>query len=210
MNLTCKTKIEKAWLVAGLSIFIAHRLLDASSHDYYSPAAPLRLFLELSMIVISFPFGGLTLFALHAAMFWCDDCRSFDFLFDWSTLLLAGYIQWFWVLPEFLRGRKLTLLDLRRTAEVVSTNSAPAVTAAATTTATTATPDPLPVALPQKTALPDTRAPRRAFDASAYVPRRAEFDEAGLTALGRVLQAQTQTAAEALPPPAEVIFPQVN
>jgi hypothetical protein len=207
MGFMCKTKIEKAWLVASVIIFITHRLLDASYSGYYSPSAPLRLWLELAMIALSFPLGGLTLFALHGAAFWCDDCRSLEFLFDWSTLLFAGYIQWFWVLPEFLRNRKLTLLDLKQPAKTISPDASPAVVEPATTpvppspVTPAVTPSPA-AALPAAAVV---AAPCPAFDAAAFAPPRAEFDEAGLTALGRVFQAQS-------PPPAhvEAIFPRVS
>lgn len=192
-----KTKIEKAWLVASVSIFLAHRLLYASSPHHYASDNPLSVWLELAMIALSFPSGWLTLFVIYDARFWCDDCRSLDFLFDWSTLLVAGYIQWFWVLPEFLRSRKLTVLDLKQTPQIVSPDSTSAVAEAATDA-------PIPAAAPV------AAAPPRAFDVAAFAPRLAEFDEAGLTALGRVLQAQNKTTAEASAPHAEVIFPQVS
>jgi hypothetical protein len=243
MGFMCKTKIEKAWLVAGVIIFITHRLLDASYPGYYSPFAPLRLWLELLMIALSFPLGGLTLFALHGAAFWCDDCRSLEFLFDWSTLLFAGYIQWFWVLPEFLRNRKLTLLDLKRLPEMISPESSPGVAVSTTpaplpvaTPAPAATPAALPAATPAAVAAPlpataslpataplpaatplaaatttTTAVAARcgAFDAAAFAPPLAEFDEAGLTALGRVIQAHAPPA-HASPAHVEAIFPRVS
>jgi hypothetical protein len=201
MGFACKSKIKKAWLVASLSIFVVYKLMGGSSFaGYYSPT-PLSPWLELAMIALSFPSGWLAMFVLHDARFWCDGCRSLDFLFDWSTLLFAGYIQWFWVLPRFLRSRKPTLLDLKGTPEIVSPNSPSTVTEPAK-----------PAALPVAT--PEAAAPRRAFDVAAFAPLLAEFDEAGLTALGRVLQAQTRTAAAEAspppPPPSEVIFPQVS
>ncbi|HEX8129785.1 MAG TPA: hypothetical protein VF527_11845 [Pyrinomonadaceae bacterium] len=232
MRFVCKTKIEKAWLWTSVSIFVAHRLLENSSSGYYSSADPLRLWLELAMIVLSFPFGGLALLALHVALFWCDDCRNLDFLFDWSTLLFAGYIQWFWVLPEFLRNRKLTVLDLKRTPEIVAHAAAPSVAANVTSTpvashaaatavaATThaslsaATPNPFDAA-PHDAVVAVPRAlsaaaapPLPAFDAAAFVPRLAEFDEAGLTALDKVFQAQSTPHAP--PSHVEAIFPRVS
>ncbi|MCA1564150.1 MAG: hypothetical protein LC803_00560 [Acidobacteria bacterium] len=207
----CKTKVEKAWLVASVIIFITHRLLDASYPGYYSPSAPLRLWLELAMVALSFPLGGLTLFALHSAAFWCDDCRSLEFLFDWSTLLFAGYIQWFWVLPEFLRNRKLTLLDLKQPTETISSNASPAVVEPAT-------PAPLspatPVAVTSSPAavLPAAAvaAPCGAFDAATFAPPLTEFDEAGVTALGRVFQAQSPPPTRAPHAHVEAIFPRVS
>ncbi|HEX8633570.1 MAG TPA: hypothetical protein VF703_05400 [Pyrinomonadaceae bacterium] len=226
MRLLCKTKIEKAWLAASVCIFVAHRLLEASSAGYYTPASPLRLWLELLMIVLSFPLGGLTLFALHSLAFICDDCRSLEFLFDWSTLMFAGYIQWFWVLPEFLRDRELTLLDLKRLPDALSPDASPAVEEA--------TPGSCPASMPgaRAASMPTTldaaaprvfaatrdavparvfaAAPPAAFDAAAFAPRLAEFDETGLTALGRVFQAHQPPPP--VPPPSQVeaIFPRVS
>ncbi|HZG51900.1 MAG TPA: hypothetical protein VEZ40_07185 [Pyrinomonadaceae bacterium] len=210
MRFLCKTKIEKAWLAACVCIFIAHRLMDASSPDYYTAASPLRLWLELLMIVLSFPLGGLTLFALHSIAFMCDDCRSLEFLFDWSTLIFAGYIQWFWVLPEFLRDRELTLLDLKRLPDALSPHASPAVKEATPGSPAAATPGSRAASKRATIDAAPTRvfddAPRHAFDAAAFAPRLAEFDETGRTALGRVFQ------AEPLPPPSQVetIFPRVS
>jgi hypothetical protein len=210
MRFVCKTKIEKVWLVAAVGIFVTHRLLEASSSGYY-PSSPLRLWLELAMIVLSFPLGGLTLFALHSTAAWCDDCRSLEFLFDWSTLLFAGYIQWFWVLPEFLRSRKLTLLNLKRPPEIVSPNASPAVNELATTAPLDATPEAAAAATPDD-AVPraSDAAPLLAFDAAAFAPAFAEFDETGLTALGRVFQAQASSPTQASPSHVEAIFPRVS
>lgn len=218
MGFMCKTKIEKAWLVASVIIFITHRLLDASSSGYYSPSAPLRLWLELAMIALSFPLGGLTLFGLHGAAFWCDDCRSLEFLFDWSTLLFAGYIQWFWVLPEFLRNRKLTLLDLKQPTETISPNASPTVVEPATpvrlspATPAAVTSSPATVASSPATVLPAAAvaAPCSAFDAATFAPPLTEFDEAGVTALGRVFQAQSPPPTHAPHAHVEAIFPRVS
>jgi len=208
MSLVCKTKIEKAWLVASVTIFIVHRLLEASPSDYYLPNHPLRLWLELMMIALSFPFGGLAVLALQSVTFWCDDCRNLESLFDWPTLLFAGYIQWFWVLPEYLRSRKLTLLDLKRTPEIVSPeNSHPAIVEPATHAPLASAPS---VSLAAAAAPPDNAAPRPAFDANHFTPRLAEFDEAGLTALDRVFQAQRRPPAEGSLSHVEAIFPHVN
>lgn len=212
MRFEGKTKIEKAWLVAAVGIFVMHRLLEGSSSGYY-PSSPLRLWLELAMIMLSFPSGGLTVFVLHITAAWCGDCRNLEFLFDWSTLLFAGYIQWFWVLPEFLRSRKLTLLNLKRPPEIVSPNASPAVNESA---ATAATFDATPVAAAAAFTPDDARprifdaAPLPAFDAAAFAPALAEFDEGGLTALDRVFQAQERPPAQALPSHVEAIFPRVS
>ncbi|HEX9919676.1 MAG TPA: hypothetical protein VGA87_10940 [Pyrinomonadaceae bacterium] len=196
MRFACRTKTEKAWLVAGLSIFVVHRLLDASPPGRYT-SDPLSLWLELAMLALSFPSGWLTLFVIHDAKFWCDDCRNLYFLFDWSTLLFAGYIQWFLVLPAFLRSREPTFLDLKRTPEIVSPPSPPAINE----TASPATPP---------AATPDAATPHRAFDAAAYAPLLAQFDEAGLTALDKVFQAQSRPSLEASPSHVEAVFPRVS
>jgi hypothetical protein len=113
MRFEGKTKIEKAWLVAAVGVFVLHRLLEASSSGYH-PSDPLRLWLELTMIVLSFPFGGLTLFALHAAACLVRRLPEFRVPVRLVNASLRRLHQWFWVLPEFLRSRKLTLLDLKQ------------------------------------------------------------------------------------------------
>jgi hypothetical protein len=204
MEFVCKRKIEKAWLVSSVVMFVAHRLLEFPSPGHYSDSTPLGMWLEMAMIVLSFPLGGLTLFALHIASFWCGDCRNLEFLFDWSTLLFAGYIQWFWVLPEVMRSRELTFLDLRRPLGTVSPDASPASTE----------PSPAPFeATPCKAAPPVAleAEPLPVFDAASFVPCRAEFDEAGLTALDRVFKAQAPPQAPAASSShAETIFPRVS
>jgi hypothetical protein len=201
MRFECKTKIEKAWLVASILIFVAHRLLEPSAQGYYSVATPLRLWLEVAMVVLSFPLGGLTMFIVHSSLSWGDNCQDLEFLLDWSLLLFAGYIQWFWVLPEFLRGRKLTFLSLKGATGTISPHASSAADIEAA----------MPAA-PVDAALPGAfdAAPLPAFDAAAFVPALAEFDEAGLTALDRVFQAQTSPTAQATPSHVEAIFPRVS
>ncbi|HEY9404642.1 MAG TPA: hypothetical protein VIQ24_18435 [Pyrinomonadaceae bacterium] len=215
MRFEGKTGIEKAWLVAAVGIFVMHRLLEGTSSGYY-PSSPLRLWLELAMVVLSFPSGGLTLLALHIAAFWCNDCRNLEFLFDWSTLLFAGYIQWFWVLPEFLRNRKPTLLNLKRPPEIVSPKTSPAVNESATAAMFDATPAAATAAAAAAVTPDDAKprifdaAPLPAFDAAAFAPALAEFDEGGLTALDRVFQARVRPPALASPSHVEAIFPRVS
>lgn len=188
MRLPCKTKIEKAWIVTSLCILFIYKTLEASPPDYSSPAIILRWWLEVAMVLLSFPLGGLVMFVLRViSFFWCDECGHLEWMLDWSTLLLAGYIQWFWVLPEFLRDRQLTVLNLRQHVEAVlpnaSTAPAPEVPQLAATATATA-------------------------ESLTFPP--AEFDTAGLTALGRVLQAQIPQPVAARPAPrAQLIFPQV-
>jgi hypothetical protein len=187
MRLPCKTKTEKAWLVVSLFILVAHRMFEVAPPSHYSPAYLLEVWLEVAMVVLSFPLGGLVMFVLRDAVFWCGGCRGLEWTLDWATLLFAGYIQWFWVLPEILRGRQLTLLNLRQPVEAVlpdATSSAPA---------------------PEVTQVAGASAASGSF---THLP--AEFDEAGLTALGRVLQAQQTPQPVPAPthaPRAELIFP---
>ena len=191
MRLPCKTKIEKAWLVTSLGILVIYKTLEASPSDYSSPAIILRWWLEVAMVLLSFPLGGLVMFALGGvSVFWCDECGQLDWMLDWSTLLLAGYIQWFWVLPEFLRDRQLTVLDLRQPVE-----------AALPDASTAPTPE-----------VPQVAAVATAATSESFTHPPAEFDEAGLTALGRVLQAEIPQPERVrpIPPRAELIFPQVS
>lgn len=195
MGFVCKTKIKKAWIVASVLLLVAYRLLEGSSPGFEADTY-LGLWLKGAMMVLSFPLSGITVLALYDAMYWCDGCRDLEWMLDWPALLFAGYIQWFWMLPEFLRDRKLTLLDLKRPPETVSPAAAPAVGEGKPALFAAAPPAVIEAA------------PLPAFDPAAFVPRLAEFDEAGLTALDRVFQAQ---ASPRVPPsPVETIFPRVS
>ncbi|MBA3768103.1 MAG: hypothetical protein H0W99_14200 [Acidobacteria bacterium] len=166
MRLPCKTKIEKAWLVTSLIILVTHRMLEASPPDYYSQANMLRLWLEVAMVLLSFPLGGLVMFVIRDATFWCDECGNLEWMLDWSTLLFVGYVQWFWVLPEIRRNNQTITLNLTSPIEIAS---------------------PAP---PQDDSLTLPELAPVVFNTATFVPLLAEFDEAGLTALERVLQAQ--------------------
>jgi hypothetical protein len=195
MRFECKTKTEKAWIVASVSILVVYKLLGGSPPGYYGADTLLEECLKLAMIALSFPLGGLTMFALHDARFWCDGCRDLEWMLDWSTLLFAGYIQWFWLLPEFLRGRKLIIVNLKQRPETISPDASAPI-AEPPATALDAAPRAAREAVPRAASEDTPRAaceaaPLPAFDAAAFVPRLAEFDEAGLSALGRVFQAQS-------------------
>ena len=215
MRFECKTKIEKTWLVASVLIFVTHQLLEVSVPGHYNAAGALRLWLEVAMVALSFPLGGMALFVIQNVAYWCDGCRDLEFMVDWSTLLFAGYIQWFWVLPEFLRGRKLSLLNLTRLPEIISSNASPADHEAPPASLAAAPPfsfvAPPPAATTAAVPIDDCDdAPLPAFDAAAFTPTLAEFDAAGLTALDRVFQAASSPPAHASPSHVEAIFPQVN
>lgn len=207
MRFECKTKIEKVWLVTSVSILVVHKMLEGSSPAYYEVDTPLGLFLKLAMIALSFPLGSLAMYALHDARFWCEGCRDLEWMLDWSTLLFAGYIQWFWVLPEFLRGRKLILISLKQRPETIS----PDAVAASIAEPAAASLDVAPrAACEDAPRAAREAAPLPAFDVAAFAPRLDEFDEAGLTALGRVFQAQSSPHAPASPSHVEAIFPRVS
>ncbi|MDQ1557110.1 MAG: hypothetical protein QOD32_170 [Pyrinomonadaceae bacterium] len=238
MGYVCKTKLEKAWIIASVLILAAHRLLQSAAPDFYADATPLRLWLEVVIFVSSFPLGVTAVYVVHDATYWCDGCGAVAWMLDWSTLLFGGYIQWFWVLPEFFRGRQLTLLDLKRTPETVAPDThshiaaethAPSATATPAPLAATtrvplaaATLDPLAVAPPASSTEPpasliatphDVRAaaPPHVFDTAACcAPAFAEFDEAGLSALDRVFQAHAAPTAATPASQVEAIFPRVS
>lgn len=194
MRLPCKTRLEKAWLITSMSVLFLHRMLEAGPYEYYSSFIFERLWLEVAMIALSFPLGGLLMFALHDATYWCDECTRLAWMLDWSTLLLAGYIQWFWVMPEIFRRRQLTFLNLRQPEEIVLPE------------ASASSPSP-------SSALPEHDASQVASKTAvsfAFPP--AEFDEAGRSALDRVLLAEWSTphAPDAPPSRVELIFPSVR
>lgn len=188
MRLPCKTKIEKAWLAVSLITLFLYRMEEASSLSYESADTMVRVWLEVAMVVLSFPLGGFTMFVIQDATFWCDGCGNLKWMLDWPTMLLAGYLQWFWLLPEILRDRKLTFLNLRQPVEAASpdASTAPAITVPPVAAAATASDN--------------------------FTRPLAEFDEAGLTALGRVLQPQSAPRAPAPRPAprAELIFPEAQ
>lgn len=189
MGLPCKTKIEKAWLITSLITLFLHRMLEASFPAYDSPDTMVRLWLEVAMVVLSFPLGGFTMFVISDATLWCDGCGNLEWLLDWSTLLLAGYLQWFWLLPEILRDRNLTFLNLRQPVEAALPDASSA---------------------PTQKVLPVAAA---GTASESFTRPLVEFDEAGLTALDRVLQTQSAQRVPSPRPPApraELIFPEAQ
>lgn len=176
----CKTKLEKAWIVASVTALVLHRLLE----DEPNVSGALLLF-EWAMILLSFPFGPVAMIFLAIVVESLGVYRDVSWLFDWSTLLFVGYIQWFWVLPEIRRNSQLLTLNLTSPVAIVSpveTISPIKITSPSEIAAPAAPPD-------ASLTPPELPAPF-VFDVAAFVPVLAEFDEAGLTALERVLRAQ--------------------
>ncbi len=172
MRFVCKTKLEKAWLAASVTAFVLHRLLEVE------PDAGAMWLVEAAMIVLSFPCGPIAMLFILMGVEGVSDQTDLSWLLDWSTLLFIGYIQWFWMLPEMRRNNQLLTLHLAPPVEVVS-------------------------ALPpdDSTTFPETTR-RVIFSSANFVPPLTEFDEAGLTALGRVLQAQQEEEKGKSQPPA--------
>lgn len=170
MRFVCKTKLEKAWLGASVTVFVLHRLLEVE------PDAGAMLLVEAAMIALSFPFGPIAMLFILMGVEGLSGDMDLSWLLDWSTLLFIGYIQWFWVLPEMRRNNQLITLHLAPPVGIV--------------------PD-LP--LHDSATHPET-APPFVFNSETFVPPLTEFDEAGLTALDRVLQAPPSP-----PPPALLV-----
>ncbi|MBA3247388.1 MAG: hypothetical protein H0T63_04820 [Pyrinomonadaceae bacterium] len=159
--MTPKSRGEKAWVVFGLLVFVAHRILEVNDSTG-GAAGKLMLLLEVIMLAMTFPLGSVAMLFLGLLTVSCESCRDLEWTLDWNTLMFVGYLQWFWVIPELRRRNKLTLLDLspRRAAEASSHGELSAAAAGL-----------FPVLLPQTaTALPQ------------------EFDEEGRTPLERVLE----------------------
>ena len=169
MRFVCKTKLEKAWLVASVIAFVLHRLLEVE------PDAGALWLVEAAMIALSFPFGPIAMLFIFMGVEGVSEHTDLSWLLDWSTLLFIGYIQWFWVLPEMRQNNHLITLHLAPRVETVS-------------------------ALPSNdSAILPENAPPVVFNSALFVPPLAEFDEAGLTALDRVLQAQASPPAPLVP-----------
>jgi len=159
MRFVCKTRVEKAWLVASVSAFVLHRLLEVE------PDGGAMWLVEAAMIALSFPFGTIAMLFILMGVEGLSESTDLSWLLDWSTLLFIGYIQWFWVLPEMRQNNQLITLHLAPPVEIVSA---------------------LP---PNDSATLPATAPPVVFNSATFVPPLTEFDEAGLTALDRVLQA---------------------
>jgi hypothetical protein len=106
----CKSTGEKVWLAASLSAFFAHRVLEGGASRVSDEG--FMVFLQLLMIVASFPLGAVAIFIVALSVDACESCGELKWMLDWSTLLLAGYFQWFWIVPEIRRRNQLTLLNL--------------------------------------------------------------------------------------------------
>ena len=135
---------------------------------------------EAAMIALSFPFGPIAMLFILMGVEGSGANADLSWLLDWSTLLFIGYIQWFWVLPE-----------MRRNNQAITLNLAPPIEIA-------------PATPPDDSATLSEAAPP-AFDAATLLPPLAEFDEAGLTALERVLQARPFPPARTPPSRVESI-----
>jgi hypothetical protein len=211
MSFGCKTRAEKAWLVASLTALVLHRLLEVET------GASGMWLVETVMILLTFPFGPFVMLFLAIGVDWLRAYTDASWLIDWSTLLLAGYLQWFWVLPEIRRRTQLITLNLSWSSETspleINSPTEPAsrsATASPTgTTSPTATTSPIAITSPVEIA--STAPPPRSltlpekvpvvFNVADFVPAFAAFDEAGLTALDRVLRAeQTAPLAPETPP----------
>jgi hypothetical protein len=211
INFGCKTGVEKAWLVASLTALALHHLLKIE------PAADWIWVIEGAMIVLSFPFGPLAMLFILLGVEVFSGPTNFSWLLDWSTMLLIGYIQWFWVLPEMMKRNNETItLNLNSPAatspvETSSVETSPIETSTLETSSVetssveTSRCETLPVRTlspaPLRDSLTLSNPAPAVFDAAAFLPPFTEFDEAGLTALDRVLRAhKTSTLAPDAPP----------
>lgn len=211
MHDACKTGKEKAWLAVSLATFFLHRLMEATSST-----EGMWVF-ETLMIVLSFPFGLVAMLFLAIGADALREYMEVGWILDWSTLLVVGYIQWFWVLPEIRRNSKLVSLNLTslvETASPVEIVSPVKIVSPVETAPPSEIASPAP---PYKTSTLPEAAPV-AFNVADFLPsftEFTEFDEAGLTALDRVLRQPQQTPTPALPAPhatpsgEELIFPSV-
>lgn len=206
MPFGCKTRAEKAWLVASLTALVLHRLLEVE------PRADWLWLVEGAMIVLSFPLGPIAMLFILAGVEGASGYTDLSWLLDWSTLLFIGYIQWFWMLPE-IRFRLLP--KMRRDQQPLTLNlNSPAGTSSFETTSvktssvetptveTASVETPSPVPLHGSPTLPEP-APV-IFNVAAFVPPLAGFDEAGLTPLERALRASHTSPHAPDAPPARV------
>ena len=189
MRIACKTGVEKAWIVASVTALVLHRLLEVEPH-----AGGLWL-VEGAMVILSFPLATVAMPFVSVVAEGLSGYANLSWLPDWPTLLFIGYIQWFWVLPEMRRNKLLVTLNLTSPAETSPVEASPVHTLPVETLPVETLPvetSPAEIASPAPpcdSPVLDSPAPA-AFDLAAFVPPFVEFDEAGLTALERVLRAQ--------------------
>jgi hypothetical protein len=182
----CKSTGEKVWIATSLSVFFAHRALEGGG-SWVSDDGFL-VFLQLLMIVASFPLGAVAIFVVALSVQACGSCDELRWMLDWSTLLVAGYIQWFWIVPEIRKHNHLTLLKLeppapakmKRAARVrrVELTTPPATPGVNSCTITFAS------APARAVASEETRA------GNPTARRSPHFDESELTPLEKVLAAR--------------------
>lgn len=186
MRVECKTGAEKAWLAASVSAFVLYHLSEGA---YVTDG--MFLFGAL-MVGLSFPLGPIAMccFAVMASLSGGESVWMW--LLDWPTLIFVGYVQWFWLLPEIRRSNEPIALNLTQIAAPVAAARVPDNSPAPTMKET------LPAAI--------TPAAQVSFDAASFLPPLEEFDEAGLTALERVLRADDALPAQTTRAPAASIF----
>ena len=111
MSVDGKTFLKLAW-VDG----VPHRCLD---HMYKQPIAVTRDML-FGMVVLSFPAGILYLLAVGCILFLLSpfELPVSLYVLLWFGFFVAGYLQWFHLLPQLLRkhnginGQSVTTLGL--------------------------------------------------------------------------------------------------
>lgn len=192
-----KTKIEKAWIAAGMSAFVAYRLWNGGSGG----DDPLSFLLETVMFFLSFPLGPAAMLPVAIAYDSCDRCGEVKWMLDWSVVLFVGYLQWFWIVPSIRERGRHTFLSLSPRADETGDNArrddGPAEEAARLVAAEVR--GVLSPAVPDARIAAVTTAQQCAQVAVARTRRRRKrrrvkaggppphFDDAGLTPLGKVL-----------------------
>ncbi|MGI9104916.1 MAG: hypothetical protein ACR2G4_01560 [Pyrinomonadaceae bacterium] len=145
--------------MASLITLILHRLLEIEQSGD-AQVGGVMLLVEAAMVVLSFPTGPVAMLFLLIFVESVGGIRDSSWLLDWPTLLFAGYLQWFWLLPEIRENCKPLTLNLTQRGTIAApekSSSVPEVTLAAP-------------------------------DAEAFSFPLTGFDEAGFTALERVLR----------------------
>ncbi|HVF50425.1 MAG TPA: hypothetical protein VNA19_10090 [Pyrinomonadaceae bacterium] len=170
MEAQAKLNIKRAWVIFYASAFLCYRLGQTGMWSESVVLGPYWL-LEPLMFFASFPAS--VFYALGARAFLCTECYGLHGLerepWFWAGMLIAGYLQWFKLVPLFFARPKLTALDL--SAETTRQQQQPDVAA------TPAHPHTASAShTPQLSPPTDTRP-----------PIFSHFDDRGQTPLGRCL-----------------------
>lgn len=172
METSARFKLRRAWVLVWVAAFIFYRLGEVQlwpEHLYFGP----HRMLEPLMFFASFPAS--LFYAVGVEALFCNECNTLtrEPLF-WMGVLVAGYLQWFRLVPLLFDAKLVTTLNL------CTAPHAPTPNVSVSNPSTPAPAHEPPARAPSP-------APRLSPPADAARPPVPHFDDRGRTPLGRII-----------------------